>query len=509
MSKRGRKKYIPKQETAKVSEEPVDLMSKLTESERFEIFVKAMQALQIKNPNNTSNNKSVRYQTYTRDQIVSFLQSPTANVKNLRNASKYMYSVDNRYKRLIWYYAYLYLFQYVISPLNFDSSKYKKEAFRKQYMKASNVLELMNLAEELGKEFVVALRDGAFYGVRWLDSNSSFIQTLDPDNCEITSVMDGTFLFSYDMSKITNEDQLKNFPPEFTKMYRDYENNGNKFQPVPQDISVCVKADPSVWDYTIPPFSAVLPELYRISNFSDIEETTGELNNYKLLAAQVPLNNEKQPTMTYDEVMKYYGHLSKNIGERVGLAVSPFNIQDFSFEQSAGAADVDSLSRAVKNFWISAGTSSMLHGENNNTSGVLKLAVKGDESFMFGLLKQAEKNINRYLKTAISGTYKFKITFLPTTWYNYDEYIKKYKEALNYGVGVSYYLASLSIPQYDVEGLSKIENDILNVDEVLHPLKTSSQMPAEDSEAGRNETSDEDLTDAGEVTRDNDSNDNV
>ena len=107
----------------------------------------------------------------------------------------------------------------------------------------------------------------------------------------------------------------------------------------------------------------------------------------------------------------------------------------------------------------------------------------------------------------MSGTYKFKITFLPITEFNYDEQLSRYKEAINYGIGKSYYLAALGIPQYDVEGLDFIEDEVLNIDELLTPLRSSSTMSGE-SEEGRPEMDETDLGDSGASTRDNDTNAN-
>ena len=43
--------------------------------------------------------------TYSQENLYSYLQSPTQNEKNLRNASEYMYNANTRYFRLIQYYA--------------------------------------------------------------------------------------------------------------------------------------------------------------------------------------------------------------------------------------------------------------------------------------------------------------------------------------------------------------------------------------------------------------------
>lgn len=121
------------------------------------------------------------------------------------------------------------------------------------------------------------------------------------------------------------------------------------------------------------------------------------------------------------------------------------------------------------------------------------------------ILKQIERIINRYLKTDFSRTSRFKITLLPITIYNKDEYIKQYKESASFGLGKSYYAASLGIPQHDIAGIGYMEDTILKMNE-LKPMK-SSYTSSEES-VGRPQNEEGDLTKSGETTRDNGTNDN-
>lgn len=495
--------------------EEVKKVSAETPAERSEeakyaaLFARELAKALIYDPtrSNTRTNRTFAG-TYSQENLYSYLQSPTQNEKNLRNASEYMYNANTRYFRLIQYYAGIPTYSYVITPLNFDRTKVKRETFRKQYIKTANKLELMNLREETRKQINIALRRGAFYGVRWFDSSSSFVQQLNPDICQITSISDGVFLYSVDMSQIKKEN-LDCYPPEFATMYSAYESTGQKWQPVDASISVCVKADPSTPEYSLPPFCAVLPQLYVINDTQALQEASDELDNYKLLAGEIPTDKDGVPIMTYGDMLDYYKHIAGNIGDRVGLAISPFKLTSVDFSKSASADAVDSTARAVSNFWSASGTNALLHGAENNTAGVAKLAIKSDEMLVFGMLDQCERQINRYLKTAMGGTVKFKISFLRTTIFNLDEMIKHYKEGMNYGVGKSHYMAALDIPQYDIEGLTYLENEILQVDKILTPLKTAATQSAEDGgESGRPASDETDLEEEGESTRDNDTNAN-
>lgn len=471
-------------------------------------FAKALAKQMVVNSKNVKAKNAVTYSTYTKENIIKWLQSPASNEKNLRNASNYMYVASMHYQRLISYYAGLFEWAFVISPLNFNKTKVKDEKFRNQYQKVADALELMNIPETMHTIMTVVLREGAYYGVRWADGNSSFCQKIDADYCTITSISDGTFLYSVDMSQI-KEDKLGFYPSIFTTMYNNYKTTGEKLQEVPADVSVCIKADPSVIDYTVPPFAATMPSLYTIANTEALQETADELNNYKMLSGKVPVDANGQPLIPWDIVEKYYTNLCNAVGDKVGVAVTPFDLKDFNFEASGGLADVDNVNRAISNYWTTAGTSGLLHGVSNDTAGVTKLAIKNDESYLAGMVKQAERMFNRYLKNNFNGTIKFKITFLPITIFNKEEYIKMYKESVPFGVGKIYYLAALGIHQFDVEGLSYIEDNIIKLKEILTPMVNSHNSSSETLEdSGRPQEEDEDLSESGEATRDADANSN-
>lgn len=468
----------------------------------------------VYNPQKSSLRNSYNYSNYTKENIIKWLQSPANNEKNLRNASIYLYLFSMHYQRLINYYANLPTWAYVLSPLNFDKAKIeekkKKDAFRKQYLKVSHNLELLNIPETMRNILNVVLRDGVYYGIRWSDNSSSFIQKIDPDYCRITAISDGVFLYSVDMSKITG-DKLDFYPPVFKEMARKYEATGVAYQEVPADLSVCIKADPTIPDYSVPLFGSVMPSLYTIANTEALQETQDELNNYKMVYGKVPVDKDGQPIIPWDLVLKYYQNVSNALGDQVGLGIAPFDIETVDFESSGGVAEVDIISRSISNFWATAGTSGLLHGVSNNTAGVTKLAIKNDENYINGIIGQIERWFNRYLKTAFSGTIKFKIKFLPITIYNREEFIKMYKESVPFGIGKSYYVAALGIPQSDIEGLSYLEDEVLDFKNNLTPLINShnaSSSDLGDGAQGRPSEDEEDLGDAGEATRDDDTNEN-
>lgn len=451
----------------------------------------------------SSNN--VSFGTFTKENIATYLNSPSSNEKNLRNASRHIYSSDSHYYRLIQYYANLFKWCYIILPIDNDPEKVKSESFKKSYLKTALNLQRMNIRHEFSKASAICLRDGVFYGMSWTDSkNNFFIQPINPDYCKLKDIVDGVYSYAIDMSQI-NESDLYLYPQQVTKMYQDYRTTRIKYQVVPDEISWCIKADETENRYSIPPWTSVLASLIDIENYKALQETSTEIENYKMIHGQVPTDSAGAPTIPGPDVTRYYEQLCNAVPRQIGVAVTPFNINSVNFDQSGSTNSIDTVGRSLAQFWAEVGSPAPLHGAANDTAGAIKLAIKSDEMLSFALAEQVQRLINLHLKLT-SGSIKFRIQFLPVTVFNEEEVVKLYKEAGTYGFAKSLYPAALGLQPFDVASLNVIESEILSFDE-LTPLSNTHTMTSE-NEAGRPSANETDLSESGEETRDTDANEN-
>ena len=447
---------------------------------------------------------SVTYTRFSKENILNYMQTPKSNEKNIRNASIYMFDISSQYRRLIQHYAHMPLWAYTITPLNFDPSKVNSNSFRKAYIKVAQYVETMNIKHEMQKAFTVAFREGVLYGVRLDAGNSFFIQRINPDICKLSSIVDGTWQYAVDFSQI-KEDHLGLYPEVFTTMWNDYKNGtATKWQEIPEDISFCLKADETTPLYSLPSFASTLPMLYDIETFKAMQETSSEISNYKLIGLEIPTDSNGEPQLDWDLALQYYQQLVGVLPPYVGVVMSPMKMSSINFEKGGGMQDIDTVSRAEEQFWREGGTSPLLFGSSDNdTAGALRLAVTAGEEIVLGLMTQAERLFNKILKQ-MSGSQKFKINILPATRFNYGDLIKYYKEASTFGIPVkSAYSALLGLAPLDVMSMDYIEMNILDMGN-LTPLKSSHTQ----SSRGRPAVDDGDLGDAGQQTRDDDTNAN-
>ena len=106
----------------------------------------------------------------------------------------------------------------------------------------------------------------------------------------------------------------------------------------------------------------------------------------------------------------------------------------------------------------------------------------------------------------------FKVKLLDVTAYNKEDVITQLTNAATLGLPTKMQLASVvgSSTPLDVAGLTFLENDILGLHEKWIPLNSSYTQSGTatmgDDEGGRPESKDEDLSETGQSTRENDSN---
>lgn len=441
---------------------------------------------------------------YNLEQILKYLSDPANNETNLQKASRALYNLSPHYRRLVDYFANLLTWSYIVTPLNYDDTKStQNKAFARNYRKAVGFCERLNVQNTMFTIMLDVVREGIYFGVLWERRESVHIQKFSPENCKIQYISEGAYSFAYDMSKVS-ESTLNAYPPQFADMLAAYKAGANKWQVVPEEIAVCLKADFSNVEYAIPMFAAAMVELFNIQDARTLQNVSSILRNYKMLAGKIPVDGDGNPVIPKKLIDEYYNAIKNVVGDRIGIAFTPFDLEAIEFQKQDDGFEQGAIKTAVNNFWQSAGTSGLLHGMSDKTTGTTKLALKNDEALLLPLMGQAERLINRLLGYRTTGV-RFKITFLPITAYNREEYVKQYKESATYGIGKLMYCAALGIPQSELLAMASVE-DMIQLDKFLKPLISSHTISgSSDNEGGRPPLKDDELSDEGEKSRDNES----
>lgn len=463
----------------------------------------------IINDLNDSTPSSSINKKYTKEDIIRFMQNPRKNQKQLREVSRYLYEVSPNYKRLILYFACLPTFDYIVEPYGLNTEKINKKTFKTQYQKTLELLEIMNLPHEFLKVLKIAFKEDVFYGYEHMSDDSYFIQPLDPDYCQISSIEDGVYNFAFDFSYFNKyPKKLKQYPEEFQQKYKKYEKDKKNYrwQELDSNNTICIKVNEEL-DYPLPPFNAVFESVFDIEDYKKLKKVKTKLDNYMVLTQQIPIDDKNSEPNNFlidlDTAIAFHNRAVQALPEAVGLITSPMKIDAIKLDRKQ--TDTDQVAQAERDYYNAAGVSQFLFNSEKVTSVGLSKSINTDEQIIFALLRQFERWVNRKLKN-FNTKYKFRIRFLNTTVFNVDDVFEKYLKAAQYGMPVKLALgASLGLSGSEMGNMVFLENEIMEFHDTLIPL-SSSHTQSSKGEKGRPKKSEDELTESGVKTRDTDGN---
>lgn len=314
------------------------------------------------------------------------------------------------------------------------------------------------------------------------------------------------FDFSY-FDKRTNK--LDYYPDEFRRKYDIYVESKKKatskemlrWQELDSPRSFAIKCNDDILPYSIPPFAGIFNEIFDLEDYERLKLAKTEMENYALLVMKLGLSDDGDWQLEYDRARKFWENLNEVTPEQVGTVLSPMDIEKISFERNHDNND-NTITEAEQRLFTAAGVSSLLFNNQKASANALLLSIKADQAITYGIVKSIECAINRFIQDYPYGK-SFRVTFLDVSPYNRKESGDMYLKACQYGIPmVSYYCSSQGLSQSDMEGMTFLENKVLHLDELFHPLQSGNTMSSDQSdEAGRTEEDMEDLTEEGEASR--------
>ena len=464
---------------------------------------------------------------YTIDRLNTMLETPysTSNMQQLRQMSLWLYLVSSHYRRLINYYATLPTFNYIITG---DQVQYKplvgakEKKYKQCYLETVNDFERYTLRQTSPTIISLALLQGAFCGIIFDDEKTFFVKPFPINYVRIYSIMDDCYRFAIDLSYFSsNEYLLEAYGEDVKRAY--YLFAGNKetgtqgdrtlrwYEPERQ---VCVKPDndPTIM---LPFFLGVFKEILDIDDYRTLAKAKTEVQNYKALVMKQETDDDGVPKLDFNIAMKYYNQAASNLPDGVGLILSPFSMDSFSFDNS-NVKDTDDVNEARNNLWAATGTSPLIFGSTDATSAAsLILSTKPDEQITYILTNQIERNFN-LLQKFKGKSYGFKMKFLRQSIYDKANVQDAFSKAAQYGVSgaKTMYAASLDLSPADIINLSYIEDSVLKMTTEMFnkPMISSNTMSTASGDEGGRPTNEEvgkQTTESGEASQASDQNANA
>ena len=124
----------------------------------------------------TKNASGKSISAFNKDTVITYLQSPGNNEKNLRNLSRYLYYRSNIYFRICEFFSNMPMLnaRQVVPKIDLSKGMDQKKAL-KSYNQTLELIDRMNLVRNFKKVFSTVFREDVFYGLYWIDDTGMII----------------------------------------------------------------------------------------------------------------------------------------------------------------------------------------------------------------------------------------------------------------------------------------------------------------------------------------------
>ena len=475
-------------------------------------FKKAMESMPLDNIVLKTRPKQTKY---SNDQVRRFINEPIKYQKELRAVVDNLATTYPQFKIICEYLPNVALINYVLTP-NTD------KVSEKDYLKVASYCQKLNVKNEFKKCLQYNFRYDTFFGCEIETDNSYFIKALPYDYCRILGRGEsGTYTMEFDFSYFTSREKLVlgddlgrvAYPEEFKRCYLKYKNsNENKelyrWQYI--ECGIVTKYNETILDCAVPPFIGLFKNLTDIEEMQDLAKSKAVNNIWKLINLSIPLKKDSDVEddflLSMDTIEYFNSIIQQNLPEGIGIITSPMDATPISLNNTS-TANTNDVQDTIQLLFDAAGFSKMLFSDAKNSTA-LSYSVKVDEARLYGLYRQYEDIVNRKLRDKFKGKFKFKI--LNMSKISEKDTIDTFIKTAQISVPNKTVLTSaLGLEPYEVYGLNRLENEVLNLSSSWTPLNTSYTQSSDSiEESGAPQKNDNELSESGIATRENDTNAN-
>ena len=427
----------------------------------------------------------------------------------LMRISPYYYRMNNLYSNMA-------LFCWWVDLYDVKDNA-KAETMKKAYSTLVAKLENMNLKHEFSKIMKVIPYQDIYCGLVFENQSDFFFQQINYDICEIYQIQDGLYNFRINLGGIDarNIDAYPNYVKKAYIEWFEAVKNGattpeSQWYTPPADKQICLKLN-SQWGYPYPILISLIKDILDLDIYKKLKLQSARTDNYKAIAVEVPIDETTvdKPLLTPDTLGIFAEINRESMTDDIGLLHTlGSGATPISFKDSSNTRN--NVSDAVDELYNASGTTKELY--NGSSSGTaVTFSVENDSGFVYGLYRQFERWMNRFIKIRKYNKPAFKFFFylLDITIFNRKDVTTRYKDAIALGIPViDKYISALDLTPSRTLGAYVTHESIFDFRNHCIPLQTSYNSSTENGEGGRptNESKGKTLDEAGQKTEDLDSN---
>ena len=409
----------------------------------------------------------------------------------MREISNFFYNTSGIYSRLCRYMAYLYRYDWMITPYlnDMENEKVIDKALDGFY-ESLTYLDNFGVKKFFGEVALKVIKNGCYYGYLIPTSTRMNIQELPANYCRSRFTVNGrpavefNMKFFDEMFREANQrmKMLNLFPKEFKKGYVLYK-EGKLPPQFAGDVSGwylletnnVIKFNINGEDF--PAFVSVIPAIIDLDEAQNLDRKKMAQELLKIIIQKMPLDKNGDLVFDIDEAQQLHNNAVNMLGKAIGVDVlTTFaDVEVADMDNNRAASSKDDLMRVERSVYNEAGVSQMQFNTDGNIA--LEKSILNDEASLFNLIIQFEEFLNKLVeKFNKNKKYNFKVQLLPTTIYNYRELSKLYKEHTQMGYSKMLPQIALGQAQSAILANAYFENDVLDLAHLFIPPMTSNQM---------------------------------
>lgn len=441
------------------------------------------------------------------------------NLPLIREISNYFYNTNGIYSKVCDYFAYLYRYDWYITPEIKDESE---KSFEKALIDFNNILGYLDnshVKKVCGDIASEVVKNGAYYGYISPSRDGLVLQQLPINYCRTRFNIGDMPVIEFDMRFFDENFRdvnyrmkiLRMFPKEFQKGYVLYKQGklepDTEYYPLGRRDSHLVNTNTQLnwrsgyW-YTLEPGSAVkfcfnngdqplfinaIPAILDLDAAQDLDRRKQMQQLLKIVIQKLPLDKNGDLIFDVDEARDIHNNAVEMLQHAIGVDVlTTFaDVQVEDMADSNTTTTSDDLERVERTVYNSLGVSKNLFNTDSNLS--LEKSILQDESTMRVLLLQFNSFFDKITQQLGSNKKKYNYRFymLETTQYNYQNLAKMYKDQVQMGYSKMLPQIAMGHSQSSIIHTAFFENKVLKLSEIMIPPLMSSTLNA-DSILGTN-----------------------
>lgn len=414
----------------------------------------------------------------------------------LRDISNYFYEASGIYQRLCKYLAFLYRYDWFVTPFQEKRDRpggnVTAASTNKMLADFSRVLKYLDNSDVkrlFGNIALEVMKTGSYYGCI-IDFNDKFtIQQLPSAYCrsrfyrgvDPVIELDMRFFDAFFPNIQYRLKVLSMFPKEIQKAYIQYK-EGKLVGDYPGDKSGWVMLDPdttikfSLNNSDFPPLAGAIPSIIDLDQAQELDRKKTMQQLLKIIIQKLPLDKNGDLIFDVDEAKDIHNNavqmLKRAVGADVLTTFADVEVADMQDKNST--TTMDDLQKVERTVYNNLGVSQNLFNTDGNIA--LEKSIANDEATMRDLVLQFQNLLNRVIKKFNKSSYNFKVDILETTIYNYKELSKMYKEHTQIGYSKMLPQVALGHSQSSILATAQFENNVLHLADIMVPPSMSSTM---------------------------------